>query len=721
MVSTFITYNQVARDMKGQLDRIGKTPEIARDEQYYKDNIGKMKTVDDFVGNYRLFSVAMKAYGLEDMTYATAFMKKVLQSDLNDTNSFANKLADDRYRKFAEAFQFSSETTTTQTSSQTDDVISHYKQTIQDQSDAVDSANTEFKAGIANVKSVDDLLNNEGLRTYALKAYGVDTPYWSKDFLTKVLTSDVNDPNSYVNTMDSPQKSSYQAMAKAFNFNSSGTLDSGKTAQTADQTTATVEAYTFTVPTRLTAAGANLNKAYFEAHIGSITNVDDLVKDPRMLDYIKTAYDLTKISLTSTIKNILTSDLSDPNNYATTMGGSAYETLVKAFNFNTDGTIKGAAAQTAAQIATTSDLYIQKYDNADETADEGLYTYYKNNIGSMNSVKDIEGTGKLYDFILTAFGFDPQTTTQKTFEKAVESDLSDPKSFANAQKDKRYTDMAADFNFDSKGNKAAPLLAQSQQIMQQIASEYVVRKTRFGHDDQKTQATKDASAYTSAIQGVKTVKDFLSNRKLVDFVLQSKGIDPKTADDDFMKKLFASDLNDPKSFANQQTDHRFIEIVDSFNFDSKGNIASRDTGIQGKFGQMQTEYMYLQQNLEEQVGDDSPGARLALYFERKLPTLNSGYDVLGDTALLEVFRTTFDLPAEMSSMDVDKQKALVDKYLKLDDLQNPDKLKQFISRFTAMYDVANDTTQDPVLSLFGGSSSAGISADTLLAVAQLKN
>lgn len=721
MVSTFITYNQVARDMKGQLDRIGKTPEIARDEQYYKDNIGKMKTVDDFVGNYRLFSVAMKAYGLEDMTYATAFMKKVLQSDLNDTNSFANKLADDRYRKFAEAFQFSSETTTTQTSSQTDDVISHYKQTIQDQSDAVDSANTEFKAGIANVKSVDDLLNNEGLRTYALKAYGVDTPYWSKDFLTKVLTSDVNDPNSYVNTMDSPQKSSYQAMAKAFNFNSSGTLDSGKTAQTADQTTATVEAYTFTVPTRLTAAGANLNKAYFEAHIGSITNVDDLVKDPRMLDYIKTAYDLTKISLTSTIKNILTSDLSDPNNYATTMGGSAYETLVKAFNFNTDGTIKGAAAQTAAQIATTSDLYIQKYDNADETADEGLYTYYKNNIGSMNSVKDIEGTGKLYDFILTAFGFDPQTTTQKTFEKAVESDLSDPKSFANAQKDKRYTDMAADFNFDSKGNKAAPLLAQSQQIMQQIASEYVVRKTRFGHDDQKTQATKDASDYTSAIQGVKTVKDFLSNRKLVDFVLQSKGIDPKTADDDFMKKLFASDLNDPKSFANQQTDHRFIEIVDSFNFDSKGNIASRDTGIQGKFGQMETEYMYLQQNLEEQVGDDSPGARLALYFERKLPTLNSGYDVLGDTALLEVFRTTFDLPAEMSSMDVDKQKALVDKYLKLDDLQDPDKLKQFISRFTAMYDVANDTTQDPVLSLFGGSSSAGISADTLLAVAQLKN
>jgi hypothetical protein len=706
--------------MKGQLDRVAKQPEVARDKQYYDDNIGKVTTVDEFVDNYRLFSYAMKAYGLEDMTYAKAFMKQVLESDLNDDSSFANKLTDDRFRKFAEAFQFTSATAATQTSSQTDDVINHYKQTIQDEADAVDSANAEFKAGIANVHSVDDLLDNEDLRTYALKAFGVDSPYWDKTFLTQVLTSDVNDPQSFVNTLTTSDAGSYKALAAAFNFNASGTLDTGVTAQTADQTTSTVESYTFTVPSRLTPAGADLNKAYFESHIGSITNVDDLVNDSRMFDYIKAAYGLDKVSLKSELKNILTSDLSDPGNYATTFGGSDYEAVTRAFNFNPDGTVNGASAQTTAQTAQTSSFYMAKYDDADEAADEDLFTYYKTNIASMNSVKDVEGTGKVYDFILTAFGLDPETTSQKTFEQIVESDLSDPKSFANAQKDKRYTDMAADFNFDSKGDKTAPLLAQSEQTMQQIASEYVVRKTRFDHDDQKDQATKDASDYTTAMQSVKTLDDFLSNRKLVDFVLQSEGLDPKDVSDDFMKQLFDSDLSDPKSFANQQTDHRFIDIVTSFNFDADGNIGQRDTSIQDRHGVENTDYLYLQQTLETDTGEDSPGAQLALYFKRMLPTLNSAYDILGDTALLEVFRTTFSLPQEMSTMDIDKQKALIDKNLNLEDLQDPDKLEKFLSRFTAMYDLANDTDTDPVLSLFD-SSSGGISADTLLSIAQLKS
>jgi dimeric dUTPase (all-alpha-NTP-PPase superfamily) len=721
MVSTYLTYNLVNRDMKGQLERIGKTPEVSRDEQYYKDNIGTVKTADEFVKNYRLFSFAMKAYGLEDMTYASAFMKKVLDSDLNDTNSFANKLTDDRYRKFAQAFQFTAETTVIQTTSQEDDVVSHYKQSVQDESDAVDTANAAFKTGIAKVKSVDDLLGNEQIRTYALKAFGVDSPYWSKDFLTKVLTSDVTDPASYVNTLTIADKSNYKAMAAAFNFNAAGTLDSGDSAQTAAQTTSTVESYTFSVTDRLTAAGANLNKTYFESKIATITNVDDLVNDSRMFDYVKTAYGLDKLSLKSEMKNILTSDLTDPNNYATKMGGTAYETLTKAFNFKTDGTLNAATAQTTVQTTTTSSLYMQHYDDADATADDGLYTYYKSNISSMKSLSDIEGTGKVYNFVLAAFGFDSTTMSKKQFEQTLESDLTDPTSFANKQKDKRYTDMASAFNFDSKGNLTAPLLAQSQQNLQQIASEYIIRKTRFGHDDQKTQATADATAYTTGMQDVKTVSDFLSNRKLVDFVLTSKGIDPKDVKDDFMKQLFASDLDDPKSFANQQTDHRFVEIVGAFNFNAKGEIASRDTGIQSVASQRETEYMYLQQTLEQQTGDDSQGARLALYFERKLPTINTAYDILGDTALLEVFRTTYELPAEMSTMNIDKQKTLVDKYLKLEDLQDPDKLKQFLSRFTAMYDLANDTTQDPVLSLFSDSTSTGVSADTLLAVAQLKN
>ena len=48
---------------------------------------------------------------------------------------------------------------------------------------------------------------------------------------------------------------------------------------------------------------------------------------------------------------------------------------------------------------------------------------------------------------------------------------------------------------------------------------------------------------------------------------------------------------------------------------------------------------YMRQTLEENAGEQNEGVRLALYFERKAPTLTSFYEVLADPALAKVVRT----------------------------------------------------------------------------------
>ena len=48
----------------------------------------------------------MKAHGLEDMTYAKAFMVKALKEGVADPDSFANKLTDKRYAEFVTSFNF---------------------------------------------------------------------------------------------------------------------------------------------------------------------------------------------------------------------------------------------------------------------------------------------------------------------------------------------------------------------------------------------------------------------------------------------------------------------------------------------------------------------------------------------------------------------------------------------------------------------------------------
>ncbi len=135
MTSTFLTYRMYAQDLTKSLVRTASRVEVAREEKYYQENIGKVTSVDDLLNDRRLFAYAMKAHGLEDMTYAKAFMRKVLESDLTDAKSFARQLVDSRYAIFANSFSFTKEGTVrsslpyVQNEFQEDDTIGLYPST----------------------------------------------------------------------------------------------------------------------------------------------------------------------------------------------------------------------------------------------------------------------------------------------------------------------------------------------------------------------------------------------------------------------------------------------------------------------------------------------------------------------------------------------------------------------------------------------------------------
>lgn len=106
MLSTIADYTRLTKDMTKSLTQVAQEPDVSRETDYFLSHIGKVKTIDDFLKDYRLYSYAMKAYGLSDMTYAKAFMRKVLTEGVSDKDAFANKLSDTRYRQFATAFNF---------------------------------------------------------------------------------------------------------------------------------------------------------------------------------------------------------------------------------------------------------------------------------------------------------------------------------------------------------------------------------------------------------------------------------------------------------------------------------------------------------------------------------------------------------------------------------------------------------------------------------------
>ena len=81
-------------------------PAVKTATAYYEANIGKATSIQDFVGNYRLLSYALDAYGLGDQINAKALITKVLEGGVSNPKSLANTLSDSRWKALAAAFDF---------------------------------------------------------------------------------------------------------------------------------------------------------------------------------------------------------------------------------------------------------------------------------------------------------------------------------------------------------------------------------------------------------------------------------------------------------------------------------------------------------------------------------------------------------------------------------------------------------------------------------------
>ena len=106
MLGTVTSYQQIARNIDRSLDTIAKRPDVKKDSEYFLANIRSATSAEEFLKSDRLYNFAMTAFGLKDMIYGKAFMRKVLTEGVDGPKSFAVQLADPRFKDFAEAFNF---------------------------------------------------------------------------------------------------------------------------------------------------------------------------------------------------------------------------------------------------------------------------------------------------------------------------------------------------------------------------------------------------------------------------------------------------------------------------------------------------------------------------------------------------------------------------------------------------------------------------------------
>ncbi|MER9106527.1 DUF1217 domain-containing protein [Mesorhizobium sp. M0848] len=602
MLNTFTSYQLITRDIAKSIDRIEQQPVVDRDTKYYLDNITKVKSIDDFVKNDRLFKYAMKAYGLEDMDYAKAFMVKALKEGVSDPNSFANKLTDKRYAEFVSAFNFAANgANTTVYNKAQQPVTSNYALQVK-----IGAAQTGFSyyqsetayyvTNISKVKSVDDLMGDSRLLTYAMAAFGLDAATEPAATVKAMLDGGVSDPDSPANKL--PDKS-YAKFVSAFDF-----------AQYGDQTT-----------TR-----------------------DDVQQ----------------------------------------------------------AVPKGYMAGAGLTLVEPSAQYIK-----------GEADYYAANISKVTSIDDLMADKRLLTFAMASYGLDASTETPQQVRAMLEGGVSDPDSPANKLTDKRYANFVTAFNFAQYGDQTT-----SRDEVQKDTPKIYTTESALGLIAPNADYIKSETAYYLAnVTNVKSIDDLMANSRLYNYVLSAYGLDPATESKDLIRNVLAGGIRDADSVANKMTNKAYAGLATAFNFEQYGEAATTINPAQ-----QPTVDKYMRQTLEEDAGQTNEGVRLALYFDRKAPTITSWYDVLADTALASVVRTVLGLPDSFATADVDKQAQLFEQKLDISDFSDPEKIGKFLTRFTSMYEINNPTSSavSSVSVLFAQPITVGISTDLMMAMQKLR-
>jgi hypothetical protein len=141
--------------------------------------------------------------------------------------------------------------------------------------------------------------------------------------------------------------------------------------------------------------------------------------------------------------------------------------------------------------------------------------------------------------VLDAFGLDPKVESKGKIRQILTSDLSNPASFANLQRDPKYRELAAAFNFGPDGGVLQPPEAQTDG--EELAT-IQLYNTRVGTSASEEAAAKDENLYYhGAIARVRSLDDFLADKRLVAYALKAYGLEGAGISNSTLRAVLTSD------------------------------------------------------------------------------------------------------------------------------------------------------------------------------------
>lgn len=184
--SGLAAYSFLERTRAEQVETLQNTAQSRRATAVLQERMPGIETSEDLMDDRQMLRIVLGAFGLEEDIDNRAFIQGVLDSDLSDPRSLANRLSDKRYLSLARTFGFASEAGP----------------------QALNAAAREadaLGARLADIRSAEDLMADPALLRAALDAFGLPARDAGNAYLLEqVFASDPDDPTSFVNRLGNP-------------------------------------------------------------------------------------------------------------------------------------------------------------------------------------------------------------------------------------------------------------------------------------------------------------------------------------------------------------------------------------------------------------------------------------------------------------------------------------------------------------------------------------
>lgn len=223
---------------------------------------------------------------------------------------------------------------------------------------------------------------------------------------------------------------------------------------------------------------------------------------------------------------------------------------------------------------------------------------------------------------------------------------------------------------------------------------------------------RDIETFKEEIGNIKSVDDLMKNRTLLQVTLSAFQLESEIDKYAFVEKMLTEDPEADDSLVNQTLEPRWTKLAQAMyglneDPDFFQNEANVNAILEG----------YKTNEFEKFEGQNAPGVRQAMYFDRIAGGVTEVSQILADKSLMEVVRVGLGLPESFQSLEYEQQKARLEKEIDIEDFKDPAEIDKMIERYLIMTELNNtDASANPMLSLFQPASSGAAVGPTPISI-----